>query len=481
MKIKHLALALVAAAAFASHVALAATPAPGTSWVKGVGASGNIEWFSASKVATGKGIWDSVPRAATSGGGASLTGTTKLAVGAGQIAVVAKGVVTSASVYATFKAATGGPLGLALMVAPPIISWLASGNVRYKPQGTPLEFEKRDRDGQTEYQTPDGSWVSGPAAGCSAAAAEVSRNVAPDTATVVGITQQGPLSVLCLIDIKDKTGEVVGSSNQALSGRVSTALGPWEPATVDGIAPNLEGLPTPDGAIDFMSDNSLDFKLDNPSITGPATVSGLPTVSTVNNGTTTQTSNTTQKSTNTYGTGVSPETGDTVSKVTSSTSNVTVNVTTNNSPGAVTNTTTTTVTTPAAPSPATPVTPTDPAAEPQEIETCGLPGKPACAIDEKDTPAPVPVTQYESSLDDYKTKQQELKDKVSGVDDKSFFSGWGDVFVTPPLAACTGYELPREMGIIDPCPVVDGVRTIMAYIWALTALFLAVGMVKKVI
>lgn len=134
--------------------------------------------------------------------------------------------------------------------------------------------------------------------------------------------------------------------------------------------------------------------------------------------------------------------------------------------------TTTTTGTTTAPAPARP--------EPIEIETCGLPGKPKCQIEEKGTPEPVEETKYKPKLDDYKSKQGELKDKVSGESDKSFLAGWSAAFVTPPIAACTGYVLPREMGTINPCPVVDGVRSIMAYIWALTALFLAVGMVKKV-
>jgi len=127
---------------------------------------------------------------------------------------------------------------------------------------------------------------------------------------------------------------------------------------------------------------------------------------------------------------------------------------------------------------APPVTAPAPA---EKIIVCGLPNTPKCAMDETGTPTAVAEDVYKPKLDDYKTKQGELKDKVSGNSDKSMLSGWSSVFFTPPLAACTGYVLPRDMGTIDPCPVVDGVRTIMGYLWALTALYLAVGMVKKVV
>lgn len=128
-----------------------------------------------------------------------------------------------------------------------------------------------------------------------------------------------------------------------------------------------------------------------------------------------------------------------------------------------------------------PSTSPNPSAPPVEFKTCGLPGQPKCQIDETGTAEPVLPDVYKSSTDDYRTKEGELKDKVSGDADKNFFANWSTVFITPPLASCTGYVLPRDMGTIDPCPVVDGVRSLMAYIWAVTALVLAVGMVKKVI
>ena len=136
--------------------------------------------------------------------------------------------------------------------------------------------------------------------------------------------------------------------------------------------------------------------------------------------------------------------------------------------------------TPAGEFPADPATPGG--SVPQgDIITCGLPGTPPCKIDESGTPEKVTKEEYKPELEDYKTKQGELKDKVSGRGDKSMLDGWQSVFVTPPMASCSPFVLPRDMGSIDPCPVVDGMRSVMAYIYALGGLWLCLGMVKKVI
>ena len=57
------------------------------------------------------------------------------------------------------------------------------------------------------------------------------------------------------------------------------------------------------------------------------------------------------------------------------------------------------------------------------------------------------------------------------------------LFSAPPLATCEGFDLPahagQSMGTIDPCNVVDGIRTAMAYIWAIAAFWLCLGWVKS--
>lgn len=128
-------------------------------------------------------------------------------------------------------------------------------------------------------------------------------------------------------------------------------------------------------------------------------------------------------------------------------------------------------------------TPVLPQKEPEKEPTitCGLPDTPACKIDETGTPEPTTEDAYKTKLDKTKADQDALRDKTGGTADKPILDGWGALFITPPLAACVPYTLPRDMGAIDPCPVVDGVRAVMAFLWAITALWSGMRMVREVI
>lgn len=131
-----------------------------------------------------------------------------------------------------------------------------------------------------------------------------------------------------------------------------------------------------------------------------------------------------------------------------------------------------------------PSQPTTAAATP-EIQTCGYPGGPACKIDETGTPEALPKGEYLPSLDEYKAKADENRTTIGGNGDKPFFTGWNLFFFAPALAPCEPMTLPdfqgRPMGQLDACNVVDGTRSVMSYIWALGALFLCLGMIKKVV
>lgn len=185
------------------------------------------------------------------------------------------------------------------------------------------------------------------------------------------------------------------------------------------------------------------------TVTGPATSQGTQTQKTNADGTIT-TTNTTNN--HTYND----------NKVTTTTTTVTTTTTATGTP--ISQTTETT---------------TKPAETPPEIETCGLPGKPACKIDETGTPEMAPTTNQEK-IDEYKTKMDEQRDQIKQAG-TGIFDSFGIFFSAPPFAACTPYTLPRDMGSVNPCPVVDGVRSVMAYIWALGALFLCVGWIREAI
>lgn len=111
--------------------------------------------------------------------------------------------------------------------------------------------------------------------------------------------------------------------------------------------------------------------------------------------------------------------------------------------------------------------------------TCGLPGTPACSINENGTPAALASSAYSSVLDAPVLAAAAARATIAGVADKSFFSGWSSFFAAPAVVACRPFVLPRDYGSLDPCPVVDGVRLVMSYIWALGAFVLCLGMVKR--
>lgn len=120
-----------------------------------------------------------------------------------------------------------------------------------------------------------------------------------------------------------------------------------------------------------------------------------------------------------------------------------------------------------------------------KIETCGLPGTPACKIDETGTPAPIAATGYDAALDPFKQSTDENRDLIAGTADKSFFTGWSMFFAAPAVVQCQPLVMPTYLGVqigsLDPCPVADGMRQVMAYIWALGAFWLCLGMVRGVI
>lgn len=119
-----------------------------------------------------------------------------------------------------------------------------------------------------------------------------------------------------------------------------------------------------------------------------------------------------------------------------------------------------------------------------KIETCGLPGKPACKIDETGTPSPVAGTQYDAAIDSYKQSVDDKRAVIGGTGDKSFFGGWSMFFFAPPVVQCQPLAMPTYLGVqidsLDPCPVADGMRTVMGYIWALAALYLCLRMIREV-
>jgi hypothetical protein len=121
----------------------------------------------------------------------------------------------------------------------------------------------------------------------------------------------------------------------------------------------------------------------------------------------------------------------------------------------------------------------------EEGGDCGGEGEVACKVkvDETGTPTDGEARFQEArdKLDEVKGKYDELRDKAAGSQDKGMFEQFRSMFLVPPIAACEPIVLPEQVASkkIDPCAVVDGVRSVMAYIWALGGLFLCFFMIKR--
>lgn len=119
----------------------------------------------------------------------------------------------------------------------------------------------------------------------------------------------------------------------------------------------------------------------------------------------------------------------------------------------------------------------------KEQANCGAPGQPKCGIDETGTPEKLGDDKYNSKLDQYKTDSKNAGDQIKGEGD-GVFSAYSTFFAAPALQACEPVELPTVAGvslgsISKQCDVVEGVRSVMAYIWALVGMWVCLGWVKR--
>jgi hypothetical protein len=78
----------------------------------------------------------------------------------------------------------------------------------------------------------------------------------------------------------------------------------------------------------------------------------------------------------------------------------------------------------------------------------------------------------------------ELSERASGSGDKGFLEPLRSMFFVPNTASCAPFNLPAITGVtglqIDPCPVVDGLRLVASLMWYGTALFMSLGMIRRV-
>jgi hypothetical protein len=256
-------------------------------------------------------------------------------------------------------------------------------------------------------------------------------------------------------------GSMHGLVKNLPAGTVVTAS-PDQPALLQELADSIavksgwpSGSKVSQALVDAAAITGTKIQPDAGTVTGPATSPGKVTT-TVNT-----TNNTTKTETVTH--------NHTYEGANVNTYNTITTVVINNADGSVVSSETTTDTPPAK----------------EDVPFCGLPGYPDCNVKVNETGTPTATdTKYDAKADAVKVQKDLALDTMKGTSDKSgFFSGWSVFWSAPAFVACTPYQLPEfkgaSMGSIDPCPVVDGVRTIMAYIWALAGLFLCLGFVRE--
>lgn len=108
---------------------------------------------------------------------------------------------------------------------------------------------------------------------------------------------------------------------------------------------------------------------------------------------------------------------------------------------------------------------------------CGVPGFPPCNVKVEEKGIPEWVQPSNKDLEDVKTadavKLNEVAQTIPQPD-----LGW---FGAPPIAACRKIVFPHGIGEADPCGVVDSVRSVMAYLWAIVAAWMSFGWIRQAV
>lgn len=480
-------------------------------------------------------------------GGALLTETGAVGLKSGvDLALTAKRGATALALVKTAKGLLGGPLGIAMLTAPYVVEWLTKPDLRVALAPTiGLPVEIRDPTKCTvapcyNYQFGGGSGldVSSTLSGSAQLYADRAYNNNSDQYFNATVTSCNQSTLTCVLYGTRKPGyEQYGGNGPfnvqfSLGSTRTPDSGGWIPSTLDQAAPLLSNsnILIPPGLPQFFLDANGEIEVYPVAVEGPAsspvapvvtssvvaasppvsntsTASGnpfslpnnTPTVTSTSNGsspvpagdgktvnqpnTTTITSTynpTTNNTTNVSNTVSDPVT---ITNTTNSTTNITY--TTTNATAMTNNTTTTTITNNTNNSVINnTTTATTPKPAPDAKDTCGLPGTPACKLDETGTPTYDKTTMQldKAKLD---TDSQAQRTAIQGNADKGMFASWSSLFTLPALRACEPVALPTYVGVnlgsYDVCPGAEWVRGLMAWVWAVAGFAFVFKTVEGVI
>lgn len=392
-------------------------------------------------------------------GGVTVADTVKVAIGGAVIDTVATRTVPSSALpgIATAAVALYGAGAIGWDIGSAINQWIESADMRVTPSGgfeySPPQDEAAPGSGAWGWVSPPpatapGGGYSSPEAACGAMAAA-------NGTTMVRVVYLSPTQYQCRTVLYSSLGVVMRFVTCPFGQPDSDGRCPytkrWEPIGKDGAEGHLGNKPParPDLVVQEGVGAGAPVPAGSPQLSGPSSGPGrAPGSSQTTNagadGQPTGSSSTTVNVTNNY-----HYAGDTVTVTQTVTNNTT------NPDGSTTE--------------------TQQETEPDPL--CGVPGYPACnvKVDEQGTPEwKQPTTK---DLDDIKAADAvKLNEVAQTIPDPDL--GW---FGAPPLAACRPYPLPNNMGEIDACNVVDSVRSVMAYLWALVAAWMAFGWIRQAV
>lgn len=116
----------------------------------------------------------------------------------------------------------------------------------------------------------------------------------------------------------------------------------------------------------------------------------------------------------------------------------------------------------------------------KEQQACGAPGQPKCGIDETGTPREFNSDGKGQGVDQWKSTMDQQREEIKSAGD-GVFGSLQVLFSAPPMTSCGPIALPKDVTVTRHCDVVDGVRGAMAYIWALSALWLCIGWIREAV
>lgn len=125
----------------------------------------------------------------------------------------------------------------------------------------------------------------------------------------------------------------------------------------------------------------------------------------------------------------------------------------------------------------TPVETTTPTPEKLDIETCGLPGKPKCLIDETGTPADK-AESFEPAKTELDTAKTTASDAITAAEGIAAPS-WSFTFQLP--TGCAPYVTGIRGFIMNVCEYQSTIHDLLSMVWAAATAFACIGMVGRTI